>query len=1087
ERQAFLNAAFDGFHDLAEIMGVPPKAMSLGGQLGVAFGAQGKGGNAAAHFVPGLNEINLTKTMGAGALAHEVGPALDHWFAVQAGLGSNAEPWLSSHPSRPAMVPRMVQEGGKWTRREEPGYADTIRPEVVEAFRQVVKAMDKRDAAPEDLAAQREATLARAKKNLDGWLKRARSAMQPERADPQLLAEFDRLAEAIKAFDLGDGYVKAGQKMFAPRVAELRDVVRRASGRLLSLEDTEGIENTARHAIYMMQSENFERTHSPQRSTKYAADSHAMDKHKGGKAYWGTAWEKFARAFETWVHDRLVERGALNTFLSNADERSQSPVTIPDESSAMARGSGATRDLYLWPTGEERQAMSKAFSALVDGLKVREDDDGNVTLYSRGQAGMGSRPAAVQAAVDRLTANWTNAPEVEVLGSMADAPKAVRDHDAKMRSQGATGEPEGFFYKGKVYLNASMLGDQAAVERVLFHETLGHFGLRGAFGPELDSVLRQVVAGRRSEVEAKRKAYGLPDTDAGRLVAAEEVLAELAQTKPELGLVKRALAAIRAVLRKLGLGGRMSDAELVREFIEPARAFVERGGKPQDFTDTEPMVRQLFSRVTRSKAFKRWFGDSKVVDAEGKPLVVYHGTGADFAEFDPSSYARNFTGDYGVGFYFTQDAKKAGQYADGAAGKGGAPNVMPVYLALKNPAIVSAAFGDGDLWRMVPGAKSREELTAGLIAQGYDGVIVDGGRAGVLYVKEAVAFRPEQIKSATGNSGAFDAANPDIRFSRDGRLERREVQRDFDGSPWLEGDGLDLVAPKEVLRPEVIADEGESLLRFQIMASGSAKSVGFVELLMRDGRPVALLDIEVKPEGRKNGTGRRAVEAALAAADGDLEISNIVTAARGFWEKLGVPEQNLPDGYAYQGVLNAETYRQGPGADAQGVRGAAGQAAREGAPGVGQPRGAGAPESLGGEEPGADEGLDETLFSRAPSRQAFADFMEAAKDRTSTSRFNGLHKSLATQLHKAWVDKDFAKVFQRAQDFERDVARAATRPAEAAPDLLPTFDNLRSAWHRLVHGDKDAERVRQVGAAVWAGTLEGGPEPHTGKVWSKAE
>ena len=31
--------------------------------------------------------------------------------------------------------------------------------------------------------------------------------------------------------------------------------------------------------------------------------------------------------------------------------------------------------------------------------------------------------------------------------------------------------------------------------------------------------------------------------------------------------------------------------------------------------------------------FKEWFGDSKVVDSAGKPLVVYHGTTADFTSF----------------------------------------------------------------------------------------------------------------------------------------------------------------------------------------------------------------------------------------------------------------------------------------------------------------------------------------------------------------------------------------------------------------------------------------------------------------------
>lgn len=162
---------------------------------------------------------------------------------------------------------------------------------------------------------------------------------------------------------------------------------------------------------------------------------------------------------------------------------------------------------------------------------------------------------------------------------------------------------------------------------------------------------------------------------------------------------------------------------------------------------------------TDTPEFKRWFGDSKVVDADGKPLVVYHGTGASFDRFDPAVYGTNFTGDYGVGFYFSQNPKDASRYA--ASSQGDGANVMPVYLSLKNPKIVKAAYADGDLWASVPGAKTREELTDGLKAQGYDGVIVDGGRAGVLYVKEAVAFRPEQIKSAISNT-TFDPNNPSI-------------------------------------------------------------------------------------------------------------------------------------------------------------------------------------------------------------------------------------------------------------------------------------------------------------------------------------
>ncbi|RWA45610.1 hypothetical protein AU476_00840 [Cupriavidus sp. UYMSc13B] len=97
EAQMHLNHAYDAFHDLAEILDVPPKVLSLGGMLGLAIGAQGHGGRNAAHFVPGVNEINLTRATGAGALAHEWGHAVDHYFARQAGLDTAEEPYLSEH------------------------------------------------------------------------------------------------------------------------------------------------------------------------------------------------------------------------------------------------------------------------------------------------------------------------------------------------------------------------------------------------------------------------------------------------------------------------------------------------------------------------------------------------------------------------------------------------------------------------------------------------------------------------------------------------------------------------------------------------------------------------------------------------------------------------------------------------------------------------------------------------------------------------------------------------------------------------------------------------------------------------------
>lgn len=84
DRQMAVNQAYDAFLDLAKLIGVSPQALSLNGELGIAFGARGAGGFAA-HYEPGEIVINLTKTQGAGSLAHEWWHALDNYFARAAG------------------------------------------------------------------------------------------------------------------------------------------------------------------------------------------------------------------------------------------------------------------------------------------------------------------------------------------------------------------------------------------------------------------------------------------------------------------------------------------------------------------------------------------------------------------------------------------------------------------------------------------------------------------------------------------------------------------------------------------------------------------------------------------------------------------------------------------------------------------------------------------------------------------------------------------------------------------------------------------------------------------------------------------
>ena len=80
KRISEINNAYDSLLDLAHILNIPEKAISLNGSLGIAFGARGSG-SAAAHYEPKLKVINITRDSGAGSLAHEWLHALDNYLS----------------------------------------------------------------------------------------------------------------------------------------------------------------------------------------------------------------------------------------------------------------------------------------------------------------------------------------------------------------------------------------------------------------------------------------------------------------------------------------------------------------------------------------------------------------------------------------------------------------------------------------------------------------------------------------------------------------------------------------------------------------------------------------------------------------------------------------------------------------------------------------------------------------------------------------------------------------------------------------------------------------------------------------------
>ncbi|WP_298640860.1 hypothetical protein [uncultured Cardiobacterium sp.] len=165
---------------------------------------------------------------------------------------------------------------------------------------------------------------------------------------------------------------------------------------------------------------------------------------------------------------------------------------------------------------------------------------------------------------------------------------------------------------------------------------------------------------------------------------------------------------------------------------------------------------------------------SKVVNPQtGEPQVVYHGTNAQFDTFDtPLNMPRIF---------LTRSRAFAQKYGRDA---------MPLFVNARNTLNVDYAGRSAFDEIEVNGETlyDIEELADHAWANGYDGVLADhvvdsGTRDAKQSINdEVIVTDPAQIKSATGNSGAFDAANPNIHY-QNYRRNNRDVP--FNDVPYM--------------------------------------------------------------------------------------------------------------------------------------------------------------------------------------------------------------------------------------------------------------------------------------------------------------
>ncbi len=190
--------------------------------------------------------------------------------------------------------------------------------------------------------------------------------------------------------------------------------------------------------------------------------------------------------------------------------------------------------------------------------------------------------------------------------------------------------------------------------------------------------------------------------------------------------------------------------------------------------------------VTESPAFKRWFGKSKVADADGKPLVVYHGTDStDFSSFSTPAYFSASSGEASA-YTFAGDLRKrekaSGKYTSGSGrefvGKklpyvgtlSDIDDSHPVWATdngifrplgknrfqmLTDVAVDSSGFETRDDGEMFIGVKASDETEAfNELVSEYEGAVNEaypGGERGRVYPVYLSIKNPKEMSYLEGN------------------------------------------------------------------------------------------------------------------------------------------------------------------------------------------------------------------------------------------------------------------------------------------------------------------------------------------------
>lgn len=500
ERREILNYAFDSLMDAAELLNIPPKAISLNGELSIAFGARGQGlSGAAAHYEPSYAVINLTKMAGAGHLFHEWLHAMDNYFARQDGR-AKSEKVTNKRGDLvyPAKKEDMVSDGFR-------AKGSGVRQEVQDAFLNLMETIWYKTEQYVEDAEKAQRFVQNALDNVSSQLADIRRNLATERrygakkkpATTEQLDRFDALAAKLQD-PAGDPVEwrhgigldpnkpvqrgNMGQNRWTnDTLEELGALIKAVTGRSGFQAEGKGDMNYLASRVRDLHNRNSMLQEAQNRDTKtkkipttFRQEAYKIDQGRTSD-YWTEKWEMLARAGSAYIEDKLQSLDRRNDFLSFGSDNKYYRLF----------------NIRPFPEGQERDSINAAFDNLFATLKTKETDKG-VALFAKGnESARGLDVADVNQAVAAIVRTFPGSPQVTVVKDFAALPEAVKAEAVKQEM----GESFPGVLKGKeAFVVAGNLDSLAHLEEVLLHEIMGHYSIKQLYGGRELSKLNALFA-----------------------------------------------------------------------------------------------------------------------------------------------------------------------------------------------------------------------------------------------------------------------------------------------------------------------------------------------------------------------------------------------------------------------------------------------------------------------------------------------------------------------------------------------------------------------------------------------------------------